>query len=58
MRIGELLKSWRVERKMSRRKLAAVLGIDHVTLLRIEEQQSVSISHDSIGKIVCWMFGK
>lgn len=56
MILGELLMAWRKEYKFSRRKLAHIIGIDHVTLSRIENGDSGSVSFENLGKIVAWIF--
>lgn len=56
MILGELLRAWREKYKFSRRKLAGIIGIDHVTLSRIENGDSQSVSLDNLGKIMAWIF--
>ena len=56
MMLGQLLKSWRTLHKCSRRKLASMIGVDHVTLGRIEEGESGSISLENLNKIITWIF--
>ena len=56
MMLGQLLLGWRRHTKTSRRKLASLIGIDHVTLSRIEEGESGSISLDNLNKIIRWIF--
>ncbi len=56
MMLGQLLKSWRTVHKCSRRKLAGIIGVDHVTLGRIEDGESESITLDNLNKVIRWIF--
>lgn len=56
MMLGQLLKAWRKMHKCSRRKLAGQIGVDHVTLGRIEDGESQSVSLDNLNKIIRWIF--
>lgn len=56
MMLGQLLKAWRKMHKCSRRKLAGLIGVDHVTLGRIEDGESQSVSLDNLNKIIRWIF--
>lgn len=54
MIIGEMIRAWRLERNMKRRELARIIGIDHVTLSRIENNDVRSVTIDNINKILVW----
>lgn len=56
MILGELLRAWREKYKFSRRKLAGIIGVDHVTLGRIEDGESQSITLENLNKIISWIF--
>lgn len=56
MMLGKLLAAWRKQHKYSRRKLAAIIGVDHVTLGRVENGDSASITLDNLNKIIRWIF--
>ena len=55
MILGELISAWREKHKVSRRKLATSIGIDHVTLMRIENSDVQAISVESLNKILVWI---
>jgi transcriptional regulator with XRE-family HTH domain len=54
MILGEMIQAWREKNNMSRRKLALSMGVDHVTLSRIEKQDTRAISVEVLGKIYAW----
>ena len=54
MILGEMIQAWRKAKKISRRKLAKQIGVDHVTLSRIESGECSAISVDVLGKIYAW----
>lgn len=56
MILGQLLTAFRRQNKLSRRKLASQIGIDHVTLARIENGESASITLENLNKIITWTF--
>jgi transcriptional regulator with XRE-family HTH domain len=56
MILGQLLIAWRKQHKCSRRKLATQIGIDHVTLSRVENGDSNSITLDNLSRIINWVF--
>ena len=57
MRLGEMIRAWRDKNHVSRRTLATQIGIDHVTLSRIENNDCRSIALESLNKIFVWMTG-
>lgn len=54
MILGEMIQDWRTKRKISRRKLAKQIGVDHVTLSRIETNTTANVSVEVLGKIYAW----
>jgi transcriptional regulator with XRE-family HTH domain len=52
-----MIQAWREKYKISRRKLALKIGIDHVTLGRIENNETGSITLNTWSKITMWMHG-
>jgi transcriptional regulator with XRE-family HTH domain len=54
MIIGEMIMAWREKKGLTRRSLARVIGIDHVTLSRIENNDVRSVSITNINKILVW----
>ena len=54
MLLGEMILAWRKKNKLSRRKLATHIGIDHVTLSRIENNEGKAISNECLSKILTW----
>lgn len=56
MILGQLIKAWRTERKLSLRKMARIIGIDHVVLLRLENNETQSITMDALAKVHQWMY--
>lgn len=54
MIIGEMIQAWREKHHLSRRQLALRIGIDHVTLSRIENNDVRSVSIENINKILVW----
>jgi transcriptional regulator with XRE-family HTH domain len=56
MRLGEMIQAWREKNGYSRRKLASIIGIDHVTLARIENNESGGISIANLNLILTWIF--
>lgn len=56
MILGQVILAYRRQHKLSRRKLASTLGIDHVTLGRIENGDSGMISLENLQKIITWLF--
>jgi transcriptional regulator with XRE-family HTH domain len=57
MRLGEMIRAWRDKNHVSRRTLATEIGIDHVTLSRIENNDCRAIAIDNLNKIFVWMTG-
>lgn len=57
MILGEMIQAWREKNKISRRKLALQVGIDHTTLARLENNDVQSISMDTVTKILLWICG-
>lgn len=55
MILGQMIRAWRDKYHVSRRQLALDIGIDHVTLSRIENQDVRAISIDSLNKILVWI---
>lgn len=56
MRLGEMIQAWREKHGYSRRKMASIIGIDHVTLARIENNESGGISIANLNLILVWIF--
>lgn len=54
MILGKTIEAYRQKYKLSRRSLAKNIGIDHVTLMRLEQDDSHAISVDVLGKIYHW----
>ena len=54
MILGEMIQAWREKKKVSRRKLALQIGVDHVTLSRLEGSDHKTISPEVLGKIYSW----
>lgn len=54
MILGKTIEAYRKKYKLSRRALAKTIGIDHVTLMRLESDDSQAISVDVLGKIYHW----
>jgi transcriptional regulator with XRE-family HTH domain len=52
-----MIQAWREKYKISRRKLALKIGIDHVTLGRIENNETSAITLNTWSKITMWMHG-
>jgi transcriptional regulator with XRE-family HTH domain len=57
MIFGQMIQAWREKYKISRRKLALRIGIDHVTLSRIENNETSAITLNTWSKITMWMHG-
>ena len=58
MILGEMIQAWREKKQISRRKLALLIGVDHVTLSRIENNEVHAVSPDTLGKIYTWQISK
>ncbi len=54
MILGQMILAWRKQHKVTRRKLASTIGVDHVTLSRLENSDHKTISPDVLGKIYAW----
>ena len=54
MILGQMIQAWRGKHKVSRRELATQIGIDHVTLMRLETNNVKAISVETAGKILHW----
>jgi len=52
-----MIRAWRDKNHVSRRTLAGQIGIDHVTLSRIENNDCRAIAIDNLNKIFVWMTG-
>lgn len=55
MILGEMIQAWREKRSISRRKLATLIGIDHVVLARLENNEVSSITMENLNKLLVWM---
>ena len=55
MRIGNLIKSWRVMEKKGQREVAAEIGIGVSTLCRIENGEMMDGT--ALAKIISWATG-
>ena len=55
MRIGDLIKSWRVVEKKGQREVAAEIGIGVSTLCRIENGEMMDGA--ALAKIIAWATG-
>ena len=58
MILGEMIAAWREKHKVSRRKLASMIGVDHVSLSRLENNDVGTISMETLAKIQQWIFSK
>jgi transcriptional regulator with XRE-family HTH domain len=58
MILGQMIQAWREKHHVSRRQLALQIGIDHVTLSRLENNDVRAISVDILGKIYTWQISK
>lgn len=54
MILGKTIEAYREKYKLSRRQLARTIGIDHVTLLRLEKNDAKAVSAEVMGKIYHW----
>jgi transcriptional regulator with XRE-family HTH domain len=57
MILSQLIKAYRAENKISLRKMALEIGIDHTTLCRFENGDTETLSIDNFHKILVWIFG-
>ena len=55
MILGEMIQAWREKKNISRRKLATTIGIDHVVLSRIENNEVESITMENLNKLLVWI---
>lgn len=53
-----MIQAWREKHHVSRRRLAIQIGVDHVTLSRIENNDVRAVSPDTLGKIYTWQISK
>ena len=56
MRIGNVLKKWRVMSELDLRQGAKVLGLGHSTLFRIESGKVPD--GETLIKLMAWLFGE
>ena len=56
MKLGEVLESYRKERKLSYRDMAKEIGIHHTALFRLSEKQSAGT--DAAMKLIGWLLKK
>lgn len=57
MILSQLIKAYRAENKISLRKMALEIGIDHTALCRFENGDTETFSIDNFHKILVWIFG-
>jgi transcriptional regulator with XRE-family HTH domain len=50
-----MIQAWREKNHLSRRTLATSIGIDHVTLARLENNDVRSITMENLNKILVWI---
>ena len=55
MKIGELLRGYRMHKEMGTREMAEQLGISSATLNRIENGEA--IDGKTMIKLIAWLFG-
>lgn len=55
MKLGKMIQRWREKEGISRRKLASQIGIDHVVLSRLENNEVSSITIDNLNKLLVWI---
>lgn len=56
MKVGEVLKQWRLASKINVRDAAKIMGISAATLSRIERGENCD-GH-TLAKILTWFFGR
>ena len=56
MRIGEVLKDWRLMEKLTLREVAPLTGIPVPTLQRIEQNAGKGIDGETMLKLVTFLF--
>lgn len=56
MRIGPILRRWRINENISQRELARRIGISHSTLCRLEAGENVD--GETLAAVICWLVGK
>lgn len=56
MMLARMLKAYRMHEKLSLRKMARIIGIDHTTLYRFESGDEIASSAWS--KIALWVYSK
>jgi len=55
MKLGEVLRSYRMHKEISLRVLADEIGISHPTLQRIETQSIHDIDYKTMMRILNWL---
>lgn len=58
MILGEMIQAWREKHKVSRRKLASMIGVDHVSLSRLENNDVRAVSMETLAKIHQWIYSQ
>lgn len=53
MRLGEIIRKWRVVSEKGIREVAKEIGISHGTLSRIERGENMD--GQALAKILCWL---
>ena len=55
MKLGEVLRKWRLMSEMDVRTAAGMMGLDHATLWRVEQGKPPSA--ETLRSILVWMMG-
>lgn len=56
MKLGDVIRGYRLHKEMNLRQLGDAIGIGHVTLMRIENGHEPS--GGSLAKIIAWLTGE
>ena len=54
MRLGQILRKWRISQELTLREVAKEIGISHSTLARIEHGEACD--SDTIAAVLVWLF--
>lgn len=55
MKLGEVLRKWRLMSELDVRQAAGMIGLDHATLWRVEQGKPPSA--ETLRSILVWMMG-